>query len=120
MRGAVIAGALLLGLALPASAAATGCPSTTYKVTAGSVTDFSEQTPDGVPLEGSSLPLRGHFFEAASKVSIAVRGNALTLTKGTIFRTGCYAEARGKPLRPALQLLRAPSTSARGARRRPA
>jgi hypothetical protein len=90
-----------------ASAAhAAACPKVPATVDSGSVVDHWQDHPEGIALTGHKLRFPGHFYEATSKLALTVRGNAINVAAGTIFKLTCYGTSKGAPMWPAVDMLK--------------
>ena len=94
--------------ARPSSVAAGACPALSAQVTgaSGAVLDYSAAQPKGVPLEGATIRSPGHFYELLQPVELELKGNTISVSKGSIFKLRCYRRSATSRALPGLDLLR--------------
>ena len=90
------------------SSVAAACPPMTAEVKGApnAVVEFSRTHPNGVHLEGTAIHSPGHFYELLQPVQLRLKGNAISVSKGSIFKLTCYARSKTSRKLPAIDLMR--------------
>jgi hypothetical protein len=78
-----------------------------------------DETGEGTAVADGKVRFPGHFYEATSEVVLRVKGNRLTIARGSTFKLSCYGRSRTAPLWPAVMLLQG-SVTLTTAKARPA
>jgi hypothetical protein len=78
------------------------------KVTGASaaVIEYSQAQPEGVHLKGTTIHSPGHFYELLRPVVLQLKGNKISVSKGSIFKLRCYRHSRTSRPLPGVDLMR--------------
>jgi hypothetical protein len=91
------------------SVRAAECPPMSAKVTGGGATgvvEYSQAQPEGVHLKGTTIHSPGHFYELMRPVVLHLKGNTISVSKGSIFKLRCYRHSRTSRPLPGVDLMR--------------